>query len=120
MTAATVLRRLTGRNQPTDRYVGRHRADTIQPVTADWSPLHPADRQALAPHHYADRHLPAGPDERTGHLDPEQVRAASTQGGPAQACGSRVDVLAEMRADLAGPAAALVADALTDNTPEEK
>lgn len=55
-------------------YVGRHRArcgHAAQPTVADpvapgHSPLAPAVRQALAPGWWATRHLPAGPDDRTG------------------------------------------------------
>lgn len=70
---------------PAGPYIGRHRADkheqrgarhqVAEPVPGDWSPLHPADRQALAPHHWADRHLPAGVDERTGRIDTAAVLA---------------------------------------------
>ncbi|MEU4777498.1 hypothetical protein [Micromonospora sp. NPDC023633] len=70
---------------PAGPYIGRHRAgrrekrgthhQVAEPVSADWSPLHPADRQALAPHHWADRHLPAGVDERTGRIDTAAVLA---------------------------------------------
>jgi hypothetical protein len=64
-----------------DRRVGKHRAtDDATPEggwrqipphlrqAADWSPLAPAVRQANAGTHYADRHLPAGVDDRTGLL----------------------------------------------------
>lgn len=45
-------------------YVGRHRAP--EPVDADYTPLPPYVRQHLAPTHYADRALPAGPADATG------------------------------------------------------
>lgn len=60
-------------------YVGRHRLERGRtgsdpagrrqiptPVGPDYNPLHPATRVALAPHHWADRHLSAAVDERTG------------------------------------------------------
>lgn len=49
-------------------YVGRHRAP--EPAGPEYSPLAPAIRQELAPTHYAERQLPAGPNDRTGLMLP--------------------------------------------------
>ncbi|WP_229401943.1 hypothetical protein [Micromonospora okii] len=61
---------------PPTGYVGRHRAgrserrgthhQVAEPVPGDWSPLDPATRQRIAPGHYTETALPAGPDDRTG------------------------------------------------------
>ncbi|SCL16480.1 hypothetical protein GA0074692_0039 [Micromonospora pallida] len=72
-----------------DGYIGRHRAShgrrgerhlIDRPVPGDWSPLHPADRQALAPGWWATRQLPAGPDDRTGRLRLDDIQTARTEG----------------------------------------
>lgn len=54
---------------------GRHHISTVTPVTPDWSPLPPADRQHIAPTHYADKAIPASPADTTGWLDPREVLA---------------------------------------------
>lgn len=54
---------------------GRHHPHTVRPVGPDYTPVTPAVRQANAPTYYADRHLPAGPDDRTGVLlNPTEVK----------------------------------------------
>ncbi|MFY1588958.1 hypothetical protein ACN267_31210 [Micromonospora sp. WMMD734] len=90
---------LTG--QPA-RPAGRHRAGTVREVTPDHNPLHPADRVALAPTHWADRWLPAPVDELTGRMDTTAVRdqaAPPEWPGPA----GTGQVLADLRAALTSP-----------------
>ncbi|MEV4767762.1 hypothetical protein [Micromonospora humida] len=92
---------LTGQ-QPA-RPAGRHRAGTVRQVTPDHSPLHPADRVALAPTHWADRWLPAPEGERTARMDTAAVRdlAAPPPEWPGPAGTGQV--LADLRATLTHP-----------------
>ncbi|GIJ10762.1 hypothetical protein ACFFMR_19030 [Micromonospora andamanensis] len=111
MSIASILRGHTS-----EQYIGRHRRETVQPAAADWSPLHPADRAALAPTYWADRHLPAGPDERTAHHDLaaiERVRAAA-QGQPV----TWGEVMAELRDQLDQTAPTEQLPAVTGEQPD--
>ncbi|MDG4798955.1 hypothetical protein [Micromonospora sp. WMMD980] len=81
-------------------YTGRHRRGAVVPAPADYNPLAPADRQALAPHHWADRALPAGPDERTGRIDPTVVQALRQ---PTPVDQDRTQILADIRAGANTP-----------------
>lgn len=103
------------------RQGGRHRWDKggpvidgrkqiTTPVDADYNPLHPADRTALAPHHWADpdRYLPAPEMERTGRMNTTAVLDQRQPATPVD----RGSVLAEMRDQLSDPAA-VVAEIFT-------
>lgn len=50
------------------------------PVDPDHNPLAPATRQALAAGWWAERQLPAGPDDITGRLHLDDIRTARTEG----------------------------------------
>ena len=115
MSIASILRGNTS-----EQYIGRHRRDTVHQVDADWTPLDAGTRQHLAPHHYADTALPAGVDQPTGHLDRDAIDdlRAARQDAPAQACGARAEVLAEMRGDLDATAPTEVIPAATGEQPD--
>ncbi|MEU6387647.1 hypothetical protein ABZ847_29285 [Streptomyces bauhiniae] len=100
-------------------YAGRHhtgpaelrdpagRLQIATPVGPEYSPLRPADRVALAPHHWADdtRWLSApGEEERTGRLDTDAVRAQAAAPPEWPGPDGAREVLAGMRAELLDPA----------------
>ncbi|MEU5549229.1 hypothetical protein ABZ738_05620 [Micromonospora sp. NPDC047793] len=109
------------RNQRPDEYVGRHRADATpeereeRTVAANWTPLAPATRQHLAPHHYADTALPAGVDQPTAHFDRAALKAACApiQGQPP----TWPEVLAALRDDMDQTAPTEILPACTDEPP---
>ncbi|MEV4384372.1 hypothetical protein AB0J68_01385 [Micromonospora sp. NPDC049580] len=80
------------------------------PVSVDYNPLRPADRTALAPHHWADpnRYLPAPEMERTGRMDTTAVLDERQPAGPEQPA-NRGLVLAMMRDELTSPPEILAA-----------
>ncbi|TBL44277.1 hypothetical protein EYA84_02210 [Verrucosispora sp. SN26_14.1] len=98
MTGITLAALRNRRNQSAEDYVGRHHTDTVQTVPAGWTPLTPATRQHLAPHHYADTALPAGVDQPTAHFDRAALKAACApiQGQPP----TWPEVLAALRDDM--------------------
>jgi hypothetical protein len=46
-----------------NQYAGQHRTNRRRP--RNWSPLPPANRHLIAPTHYADKALHAGPNDAT-------------------------------------------------------
>jgi hypothetical protein len=94
-TPAVNRRAYTGRHRPGPYLDRDNQRFAFPPAAPNYNPLHPADRTALAPHHWADRHLPAGPDERTAHMRRDDLAKAA-----ALEPADTGQVLIELRADL--------------------